>query len=678
MGADEAPEPDGVLRRDAERVGRGTREPGDDLGRCGRLERDRRLRGRADVRRDDVGADRGAVARRGGPRQRGLSTPGHRGRRGRRVGHAELHRRCRGASGGPCLFAFFAATQNVYVMPLASPVTVSVVLFELNVIGGRATAPTYGVTTYATMAEPLLAGAAHDTVARALPATADRIAGAAGTPTLHRVGRRRAVARALGVLRGDPEGVGGAVLQSRDDLGRCLRPERERGPRGRADVRRDHVGDDRRPVARRRGPLHRRAGVAGSGRRCRRCSGRRGPRRAGRRLDRGGRQHERRQHRQRPRHATSPVRPPCVQDRSPTHPAEGGNDRSRNVAGQHRYARSGRITCEGATIRVGPSGGGAMERPGDWDASALSRRAVLRGLGALVAGSALAACAPGGSKASPPPLPERARLTSIVVRKPGSLPNPTLPTGTDTMPQIEHIVVLMMENHSFDDHFGMLERGDGFKLGSDGLPLDANPYTDGKLLKAFHMPSTCQLDSHPGQDWNASHTSYDNGRNDGFVKAQRPGRDGLLGRAPTSPSTTASGRPSRSPIATSARCWRRRIRTGGSSSRAPRPGIVSTTSGVAARAAAAERHDLRSARRARHHAGRTTTPTCPAIARHPDGADRRTRRTSPKASQFVTDAAAGKLPVGLVRRPQLQTSSPRRTRRTSARVSASRPRSSTR
>ena len=96
------------------------------------------------------------------------------------------------------------------------------------------------------------------------------------------------------------------------------------------------------------------------------------------------------------------------------------------------------------------------------------------------------------------------------------------PEGTDTMPQIEHIVVLMMENHSYDDHFGMLKRGDGFKLGSDGLPLDANLYTDGKLLKAFHMPSTCQLDAHPGQDWNASHTSFNNGRNDGFVKGSGP------------------------------------------------------------------------------------------------------------------------------------------------------------
>ena len=69
------------------------------------------------------------------------------------------------------------------------------------------------------------------------------------------------------------------------------------------------------------------------------------------------------------------------------------------------------------------------------------------------------------------------------------------------MPQIEHIVVLMMENHSYDDHFGMLKRGDGFKLGANGLPLDANLSTEpGKLVKAFHMPSTCQLDvsSRPG------------------------------------------------------------------------------------------------------------------------------------------------------------------------------------
>src|ERR1700722_17392154 len=117
------------------------------------------------------------------------------------------------------------------------------------------------------------------------------------------------------------------------------------------------------------------------------------------------------------------------------------------------------------------------ERMASEQGSALSRRAVLTGLGALAAGSALAACA-GSSKASRPyiaPARGLARLTATTpttIRKPGSLPNPKLKPGTDTLPQIEHIVVLMMENHSYDDHFGMLKRGDGFELGSDKLPID--------------------------------------------------------------------------------------------------------------------------------------------------------------------------------------------------------------
>ena len=105
------------------------------------------------------------------------------------------------------------------------------------------------------------------------------------------------------------------------------------------------------------------------------------------------------------------------------------------------------------------------------------------------------------------------------LRKPGSRPNPTLPEGVDTMPEIEHVVVVMMENHSFDGRFGMLGRGDGFKLDANGRPLDANPDGKGKLVRAFHMPSTCQLHALPGQDWVRSHTSWANGRNDGFVKA---------------------------------------------------------------------------------------------------------------------------------------------------------------
>ena len=106
------------------------------------------------------------------------------------------------------------------------------------------------------------------------------------------------------------------------------------------------------------------------------------------------------------------------------------------------------------------------------------------------------------------------------LRQPGSLPYPELPAGTDTIPQIEHVVVLMMENHSYDNRLGMLFRpgADGFRIGRDGLPTAVNPYPNGQIQHAFRMPTTCQLPSRPSQEWTASHNAYDNGRMDGFVR----------------------------------------------------------------------------------------------------------------------------------------------------------------
>ena len=136
----------------------------------------------------------------------------------------------------------------------------------------------------------------------------------------------------------------------------------------------------------------------------------------------------------------------------------------------------------------------------------ISRRGVLQaGLAAgAVAGTGAWRAAPG--KGRPP-------------RPPGSLPYPKLPAGTDTIPQVEHIVVLMMENHSYDNRLGMLFRpgADGFRIGRNGLPTAANPYPNGQVQHAFRMPTTCQLSARPSQEWTASHNAYDNGRMDGFV-----------------------------------------------------------------------------------------------------------------------------------------------------------------
>jgi phospholipase C len=114
------------------------------------------------------------------------------------------------------------------------------------------------------------------------------------------------------------------------------------------------------------------------------------------------------------------------------------------------------------------------------------------------------------------------RATKTVVRKPGSLPFPGRAPGTDQIPQIEHIIIVMMENHSFDNYLGMLGRGDGFTLGAGHKPTNTNPAANGDIVHAFPMPSACQGDHGPTQSWDASHESFNGGRMDGFVRASGP------------------------------------------------------------------------------------------------------------------------------------------------------------
>ena len=92
-----------------------------------------------------------------------------------------------------------------------------------------------------------------------------------------------------------------------------------------------------------------------------------------------------------------------------------------------------------------------------------------------------------------------------LVAGPGERPRPDLPPGEDLIPQVKHIVVLMMENHSFDNYLGTLGRGKGFPLGDDGAPDAENPDSAGTMIRAFHAPSTVQQDGVPTQSWCASH-----------------------------------------------------------------------------------------------------------------------------------------------------------------------------
>jgi phospholipase C len=106
--------------------------------------------------------------------------------------------------------------------------------------------------------------------------------------------------------------------------------------------------------------------------------------------------------------------------------------------------------------------------------------------------------------------------------EPGQLPDPAQPPGTDLIPQIKHIVVLMMENHSFDSYLGTLAgRGDGFPIGADGKPDAENLDSSGRAARAFHMDSTVQRQGVPCQSWSATHEQWAGGKMTGFVTASQ-------------------------------------------------------------------------------------------------------------------------------------------------------------
>jgi phospholipase C len=129
-------------------------------------------------------------------------------------------------------------------------------------------------------------------------------------------------------------------------------------------------------------------------------------------------------------------------------------------------------------------------------------------------------------------------LAAGTLRGPGSLPFPTRPAGVpqpDLAPElanIDHIIIVMMENHSFDSHLGMLPyrypslagRVDGWpQLDGNGVPVPSVPQRDhsGAVHGCYPMPDGCQ----PGgvsQAWNASHQAYDQGAMDGFLIGSSP------------------------------------------------------------------------------------------------------------------------------------------------------------
>jgi phospholipase C len=112
------------------------------------------------------------------------------------------------------------------------------------------------------------------------------------------------------------------------------------------------------------------------------------------------------------------------------------------------------------------------------------------------------------------------------LRQSGSLPFPDLPAGTvnDEMP-FDHIVVVMMENHSFDNLLGDLGRTradvDGLTFDTAGTATNSNPDRSSppRQVSSFAVANTAQATSIT-QAWQATHEQINAGAMNGFVDSK--------------------------------------------------------------------------------------------------------------------------------------------------------------
>ncbi len=118
-----------------------------------------------------------------------------------------------------------------------------------------------------------------------------------------------------------------------------------------------------------------------------------------------------------------------------------------------------------------------------------TRRRALQGMSATAAG--LAGCLPGR-------LTEKELTTLQLAKK-----------------KVGTMVVLMMENRSFDHVFGAMSLVEGKNV--DGLTAAVtNPDADGNLIKALEADLNCISD--PPHGWDSCHEQFNGGACDGFVR----------------------------------------------------------------------------------------------------------------------------------------------------------------
>ena len=92
-------------------------------------------------------------------------------------------------------------------------------------------------------------------------------------------------------------------------------------------------------------------------------------------------------------------------------------------------------------------------------------------------------------------------------------PTPTTPRQRSG--RIDHILFLIQENHSFDNYFGTYPGADGFP---EGIKVPLEPGGE-PVIAPFHF--TFELSHDLPHRWKTAHAAIDNGKNHGWITAER-------------------------------------------------------------------------------------------------------------------------------------------------------------
>jgi phospholipase C len=124
---------------------------------------------------------------------------------------------------------------------------------------------------------------------------------------------------------------------------------------------------------------------------------------------------------------------------------------------------------------------------------------------------------------SPAPKPTTAGNPSVT---PSTLPQPRAPSGpgSGNLGKIQHIIIIMQENRSFDHYFGTYPGADGLPRSNGSFTVCVDDPATGQCVYPFHDPADKNFGGPHGQADAAA--DIDGGRMDGFIARAEAGKAG--------------------------------------------------------------------------------------------------------------------------------------------------------